>query len=363
MCKMNKILSGSYLILSESTTPLNSKQLTKELLERKLWSTTGKTPDATVGAQIYTEIKKKGADALFIKAGKNLFTINPNAKITTSLVLAKTSGKQKRKRSTSSHQTVTPPTFSFLDSAERVLKADAARKPMHYEEITQRAIKYGWLVSNGLTPEASMSAQIYSDIKKCENQGRRSRFTMNKGMVGLTEWSVSTLQKQIEQHNEEQRKKLLEKVKELSPCDFEKLITTLLPLMGFSSAEQTQFTSDHGVDVRGTLIVHESINIKLAVQAKRWKDTVAAPVVQALRGSLKTDERGLIVTTSNFSDGAKKEAARTDAHAPIDLINGKQLVDLLVAYNLGVTKNRYQLLELTNSFFETNDSGDNTTCN
>ena len=362
---MNKILSGSYLILSESTTPLTSQQLTKELLERKLWSTTGKTPDATVGAKIYTEIKNKGADSLFIKAGKNLFAINPNAKITAPLTLSKpnATGKQKRKRRVSSHQTVKTPTFSFLDSAERVLKADAARKPMHYEEITQRAIKYGWLVSNGLTPEASMSAQIYTDIKKCESQGRRSRFTMNKGMVGLTEWSVSTLEKQIEQHNEEQRKKLLDRVKSLTPSDFERLITTLLPLMGFSSAEQTQYTSDHGVDVRGTLIVHESINIKLAVQAKRWKDTVAAPVVQALRGSLRTDERGLIVTTSNFSDGAKKEAARTDAHAPIDLINGKQLVDLLVAYNLGVTKNRYQLLELTNSFFENSSSENNSTCN
>ena len=361
---MNKILSGSYIILSESTTPLTSQQLARELLERKLWTSTGKTPDATVGAQIYTEIKKKGANALFIKAGKNLFSINPNAKIVAPLPLSKRnandSGKQKKNRKVSSHQTVTTPTFSFLDSAERVLKADAARKPMHYEIITQRAIKYGWLISNGLTPEASMSAQIYTDIKKCESQGRRSRFTMNKGMVGLTEWSVSTLEKQIEQHNEDQRKKLLDKVKCLTPGDFERLITTLLPLMGFSSAEQTQYTRDHGVDVRGTLIVHESINIKLAVQAKRWKDTVAAPVVQALRGSLKTDERGLIVTTSNFSDGAKKEAARTDAHAPIDLINGKQLVDLLVAYNLGVTKNRYQLLQLTNSFFENSESDDNT---
>lgn len=76
-----------------------------------------------------------------------------------------------------------------------------------------------------------------------------------------------------------------------------------------------------------------------------------SPVVQQLRGSLGTDERGLIVTTSSFSKGARDEATRSSSHTPIDLIDGDQLVSLLVEYNLGVKKNRYQLLELTPSFF------------
>lgn len=359
---MNKLLTGVYTILSESPSPLRAEQITEELFKRQLWNSTSKTPVASVAAAIYLDIKNNSKETPFVKIDKNLFTtsttkleITPTPHPVASQPTPKTppikKGRPPKPRQAIEHQT-----FSFLDSAEKVLQSDAGRKPMHYTEITQRAIRYGWLVSNGNTPEASMSAQLYTDIKKCESQGRRSRFTMQKGMVGLTAWSASELEHQIENYNENQRKKLLEKVKTITPADFEKLITTLLSLMGFSSTERTPISSDHGVDVRGILEVHESINIRLAVQAKRWEQSVQAPVVRELRGSLRTDERGLIVTTSTFSDGAKKEASRTDAHAPIDLINGKQLVDLLVAYNLGVSKNRYQLLELTDSFFDDDDT-------
>ena len=138
---------------------------------------------------------------------------------------------------------------------------------------------------------------------------------------------------------------------QLDPQDFEELITTLLSKMGFSEVSRTPYGGDGGVDVRGIMTVHDAIHIKLAVQAKRWKANVQSPVVQQLRGSLGTDERGLIVTTSNFSKGARDEATRSSSHTPIDLIDGDQLVSLLVEYNLGVRKNRYQLLELTTSFF------------
>ena len=57
------------------------------------------------------------------------------------------------------------------------------------------------------------------------------------------------------------------------------------------------------------------------------------------------------MTTSSFSKGARDEATRSSSHTPIDLIDGDQLVSLLVEYNLGVKKNRYQLLELTPSLF------------
>ena len=133
----------------------------------------------------------------------------------------------------------------------------------------------------------------------------------------------------------------MERMMQLNPQDFEELITTLLSKMGFSEVSRTPYGGDGGVDVRGIM----------TVQAKRWKANVQSPVVQQLRGSLGTDERGLIVTTSNFSKGARDEATRTSSHTPIDLIDGDQLVSLLVEYNLGVKKNRYQLLELTPSFF------------
>lgn len=71
----------------------------------------------------------------------------------------------------------------------------------------------------------------------------------------------------------------------------------------------------------------------MAVQVKRWKtkNHVQAPVVQQVRGSLGTHEQGLIITTSDFSAGAKREAERPNA-VPVALMDGDKLVELLAEY-------------------------------
>jgi restriction system protein len=83
----------------------------------------------------------------------------------------------------------------------------------------------------------------------------------------------------------------------------------------------------------------------MAVQVKRWKDNVHAPTVQQVRGSLGTHEQGLIITTGAFSLGARKEAVRADA-APVGLMNGQQLINLLLEHEIGVQKTSLDLFEL-----------------
>lgn len=83
----------------------------------------------------------------------------------------------------------------------------------------------------------------------------------------------------------------------------------------------------------------------MAVQVKRWKRNFQAPTVQQVGGSLSTHEQGLIVTTSNFSKGARKEAARPNA-VPVGLMDGEQLVGLLVENNIGIKRTLYELIEL-----------------
>lgn len=55
------------------------------------------------------------------------------------------------------------------------------------------------------------------------------------------------------------------------------------------------------------MIVHDVIHVKLAVQIKRWKkgNNVQAPEIQKLRGALSQGERGVLVTASSFTKGAK----------------------------------------------------------
>ena len=120
--------------------------------------------------------------------------------------------------------------------------------------------------------------------------------------------------------------------------------------MGFENVEVTKRSGDGGIDVRGTLIIADSIRIKMAVQAKKWnlKNNVHSPVVQQVRGSLNSDEQGLIIATSDFSSGAVKEAAHSNK-TPIALMNGEQLVSLLMEYGIGVQRSTPDLFYIDDS--------------
>jgi restriction system protein len=83
----------------------------------------------------------------------------------------------------------------------------------------------------------------------------------------------------------------------------------------------------------------------MAIQVKRWKNNVQAPVVQQVRGSLGTHEQGLIITTSDFGKGARDEAARSDA-TPVALMNGEELVSLLVTYGLVAKRSHIEIFEI-----------------
>ena len=144
---------------------------------------------------------------------------------------------------------------------------------------------------------------------------------------------------------------MLERLLALKPEEFEGVISLLLVKMGFVSVELTKLSGDGGIDVRGTLEVGGTVHIKMAVQAKKWKPgrNIQSPVVQQVRGSLGAHEQGLIITISGFSTGATDEAKQLDK-AHIALMNGVQLVSLLVEYEIGVQRISQNPIELKESF-------------
>jgi len=217
---------------------------------------------------------------------------------------------------------------------------------MHYREITKRALDQGLIYTEGKTPAASLYAQVLMEIKRCTLRGETPRFVKHgKGMIGLRKWMGTGLDAQIRQHNARVRRKLLAQVRALDGSEFEELIAQLLGVLGFEEVTVTSYSKDGGIDVRGTLVVGTVIRTRMAVQAKRWSHNVQSPVVQQVRGSLGTHEQGLIITTSDFSHGAYTEAQRPDA-IPVALMNGEQLVDLLVENDIGIERTRYDLIEL-----------------
>ncbi len=218
---------------------------------------------------------------------------------------------------------------------------------MHYRLITELAIEAGLITPQGLTPEASMNAAMTTDIRRRLDLGGDERFvSYGRGLYGLARHRVgSELEEAIRRSNREVRARLLDELHELDPWAFEDLIGTLLGAVGFVDVEVTARSADGGVDVRGTLAVGGVTNVKTAIQVKKWTGNVAGRTVRELRGGLSPHERGLIISTGGFTRDAQAEAEIAE-RAPISLVSGEDLVDLLIEHDIGVLRTEVRILRL-----------------
>lgn len=72
-------LAAAQTVLKAAGKPLHYQEITKRILAAGLWRTNGKTPDATINAQITTSIKKFGDASPFRHTGPGLFTLASRA--------------------------------------------------------------------------------------------------------------------------------------------------------------------------------------------------------------------------------------------------------------------------------------------
>ena len=94
-------------------------------------------------------------------------------------------------------------------------------------------------------------------------------------------------------------------------------------------------TGDGGIDGVGVLRVN-LVSFQIYFQCKRWKGNVGSKEIRDFRGALQgRADKGLFITTGNFTSQASEEATRDGAIA-IDLIDGDRLCVLLKQYELGV---------------------------
>jgi restriction system protein len=236
--------------------------------------------------------------------------------------------------------------MTYLDAAYTILKS--AGQPLRYEEITQRALEQKLISPQGLTPEATMASRLYIDTLQ-----EGSRFVRaGKGVFGLAQWQPEGIESQVNKINQATREQLHGLLMEMLPDRFEALIGELLIRMGFDegTVTVTRRSGDGGIDVTGVYRATGLTGVTAAVQAKRWKNNVQAPTVTSLRGSLQLQEQGIIITTSDFSKGARMEAIAQNK-ALIGLINGEELVGLLIRHKVGVRERSLPVLSLDEEYW------------
>ncbi|MEP6846807.1 MAG: restriction endonuclease [Panacibacter sp.] len=150
---------------------------------------------------------------------------------------------------------------------------------------------------------------------------------------------------------------LLNKVVDLSPTFFERLVVELLVRMGYGGSikdagKAIGKSGDEGID--GT-IKEDKLGLDIIyIQAKRWKpgNVVGRPELHKFVGALAGQgaKKGIFITTSNFTKEALDYTPKNETK--IVLIDGEQLSQLMIDYNLGCTTQQiYELKKIDSDYF------------
>lgn len=324
-------LDAAHEILKQAGQPLHYREIARRSLEQGLIESRGKTPEATMNAQLAVNIKwaeEGGPPSPFVRVGRGLFGLSEWGEIGPTA----TTTDERPKASY----------LSYKEAALRVLQE--VSQPLSAQEITQRAIEQGLINPQGLTPDATMGAQLYTDINR---RGVASLFRKEgRNLFGLAQWEkgVSGIARLAARQRQEVKRRLHEQLLAMPPAEFEQLIGRLLGAMGYENVTVTGRSGDAGIDVVADIEMG-ILQLRTAVQVKRMKGNVQRPVVSQLRGdmALLDVDQGMIITTGGFSLGAK-DVARVRNVAPITLIDGDRLTDLLTEHGIGVRREIVEVL-------------------
>lgn len=143
------------------------------------------------------------------------------------------------------------------------------------------------------------------------------------------------------------RDELLATLLDMDPAAFERLVQRLLREAGFIQVEVTGRSGDGGIDGKGIMRLGGLLSFHVLFQCKRYRGSVSANQVRDFRGAMVgRADKGLLITTGNFTRDAMQEATR-DGADPIDLVDGDKLLDLLNDFGLGVETKRIEVEQIT----------------
>lgn len=152
------------------------------------------------------------------------------------------------------------------------------------------------------------------------------------------------LEELYEDYERSFRDRLLLKLKDLTPAQFEDFASQLLRVYGFVDMTVTGRSADGGIDGYGRLRVGLA-TMNVAVQCKRWEGNVGRPEVDKFRGAIQGEyEQGLFFTTSDFTLQAREASIKKGA-VPIVLLNGESIVSLMIDKGFGVGHRPLVLLD------------------
>ena len=171
---------------------------------------------------------------------------------------------------------------------------------------------------------------------------RFAREQMRKARVDSAEHELDETEEEATWRDE-----LLDALLEMEPSAFERLVQRLLRESGFIQVEVTGRSGDGGIDGKGIMRLGGLLSFHVIFQCKRYRGSVTVSQVRDFRGAMVgRADKGLLITTGNFTKEATGEATRDGAPA-IDLIDGDQLIGKLKELGLSVKTEKVEVEKIT----------------
>ncbi len=213
----------------------------------------------------------------------------------------------------------------------------------------------------GITDELVKSQEAYKEMEERSKKNKAAKKLAQEGSEPPIIFSDQTPMEQLEQAIAEIEdtvaSDLVKKIQGLHPDGLEKLILKLLQAMGYGASEEMLHhvggSGDEGID--GVIFQDQLGFHRIYLQAKRYKtgSNIGPEQMNSFIGAIerKGGIGGVFVTTSDFTEGARKAVTETPKH--IALINGDDLGRALIRYEIGVRFPKlYREVGLDEGYFE-----------
>jgi restriction system protein len=222
-----------------------------------------------------------------------------------------------------------------------------------YFEITEEGINVARQSQKEITIQLLNQFPGFINFKSSKKQDE-------KISSELDEISEKTPQESIELGYQKIRKELeidlINRIKNISPDFFERLVIDLLIKMGYGGSRRDAGkaigkSGDGGID---GIIKEDKLGLDVVyIQAKRWNaNVIGRPEIQKFIGALygQRAKKGVFITTSNFTQDAKNYVLGIDIK--VVLIDGQELAQLMIDNNVGVSAvSVYEIKKIDSDYF------------
>jgi len=228
---------------------------------------------------------------------------------------------------------------------------DLTEKPFY--KISKRGLEL--LAKNPDKIDMKLLEQFpeYQEFKKLKKSNKEEREEENRLLAAGTPEELLKSGYKIIKDNV--KSDILINILKCTPEFFEKLVVDLLIKIGYGgSAEDAGRaigrSGDGGID---GIIKEDKLGLDfIYIQAKRWSGSVGSPEIQKFVGALtgKQANKGVFITTSKFTVEAKDFIKHLNMK--VVLIDGEQLAQLMLDYDIGVTKVEiYEVKRIDSDYF------------